>query len=247
MAKAAKRGEALCPNCREPSPADAVICPACKLTFTQAQRESRQQASAYATEAPKADGKATTVGCIGLVSVVLLLATCIGGDKKDKDAPAATAGAAASPEAAKGDAIATYKAVIVATASCDAASSAMSNVMQSGDVVQAYRAADRAEEACLGTGSKIRAIDVPDNLSKEHRTAIEDALEACDTGYVMKWAGARKLKAIIDGDNRPSDLAELQDTTDQMQRAQLLCVGGLVSVATALGATEKDLGIDTKK
>jgi hypothetical protein len=63
----------------------------------------------------------------------------------------------------------------------------------------------------------------------------------------MKWAGARKLKAIIDGDNRPSDLAELQDTTDQMQRAQLLCVGGLVSVATALGATEKDLGIDTKK
>lgn len=213
------------------------------MTFTQAQIEARKAADAYAVPTPKDDKKAMTVGCIGLVVAILLLATCIGGsDKAGEKAPNGGDGPAPAADA-KADAIATYKAVISATSSCDAASSSMASVLQGGDLVAAYRAAERAESACLGTGSEIRDIDVPESVTGEHRSSLKNALEACDTAYVMKWSGARKLKDIIDGDGSPSALADLQETTETMQQGQLLCVGGLVSVATALGATEADLGL----
>lgn len=242
MPKVAKPGSALCPSCRQPSSVDAVICPHCGMTFTQAQIDARKQADASAVPTPKDDKKAMTVGCIGLVVAILLLATCIGGGG-DKADSTSNAGAAAAPGDAKKDVITTYKAVISATASCDAASSTMASVLQGGDLVAAYRAAEHAENACLGTGSEIRGIDVPDSMSGEHRTSLKDALEACDTAYVMKWSGARKLKDIIDGDSSPSALADLQETTETMQQGQMLCVGGIVAIATSLGATEADLGL----
>ena len=247
MPKGAKRGEALCPTCREPSSVEAVVCPNCHLTFTQAQIDARKQAGEYAATVDKGDKKAMTVGCIGIVAVILLLATCIGGgDKKDTSTASGTGTATATGDPKK-DAIATYRAVLTATSGCDAASSTMADVMQRGDLVQAYRAADRAQDACLGTGGEIRDIDIPDSITGENRTALEKSLEACDTAYVMKWSGARKLKDIIDGDSSPSALADLQETTETMQQGQMLCVGGVIAVATSLGATEADLGIDGGK
>jgi hypothetical protein len=224
-----------------------VVCPNCHLTFTQAQIDARKQAGEYAGSVDKGDKKAMTVGCIGIVAVILLLATCIGrGDEKGTSAASGSSKPAATGDP-KRDAIATYKALLSATAGCDAATATMADVMQSGDLVQAYRAADRAQDACLGTGSEIRAIDVPDSITGENATALEKSLEACDTAYVMKWSGARKLKDIIDGDTSPSALADLQDTTEQMQQGQLLCVGGVIAVATSLGASEQDLGIASGK
>lgn len=241
MPKVSKPGEALCPSCRQPSSVDAVVCPHCGLTFTQAQIDARKQADAYAVPTPKDDKKAMTVGCIGLVVAILLLATCIGGGDGGKAASTSKDGAVATPGDAKKDAIATYKAVISATSSCDTASATMASVLQGGDLVAAYRAAERAERVCLGTGSEIRKIDVPASLTGEHRSSLKDALEACDTAYVMKWSGARKLKSIIDGDSSPSAIADLQETAETMQQGQLVCVGGIVAVATSLGATEQDL------
>lgn len=241
MANVAKKGEALCPLCRESSPVSAVVCPHCKAVWTQAQIEARNQAASVAGESAKDDKKATVVGCVGIIGVILLLATCIGSEDKKQADDASTV---ASTGDAKADAIGIYKAVIAATSDCDKSSAKLAGALKGQDMVFAYRAADQAQTYCLGTGSALRKIEVPDSIKGEPRKSISDALEACSTAYVMKWDGAKKLKAVIDGDRSPSALAELQETTETMQHGQLLCGGGLVAAATALGATTADLGLE---
>lgn len=241
MANVAKKGEALCPLCRESAPVGAVVCPHCKAVWTQTQIDARNQAASVAAGSAKEDKKAGVVGCVGIIGVILLLATCIGGDDK-KEADGAPG--VASTGNAKADAIGVYKAVIAATSDCDKSSAKLAGALKGQDMVFAYRAADRAASSCLGTGSAIRDIEVPDSIKGEPRKSISEALEACSTAYVMKWDGAKKLMAIIDGDTSPSALAELQDTTETVQHGQLLCSGGLVAAASSLGATSADLGLE---
>lgn len=239
----AKNGEVLCPVCRSSARLDAIICPHCKAVWTQAQIDARNQAASVSGESAKDDKKAFVVGCIGIIAVILMLATCIGGGEKKE---AAGAGGIASTGNAKADSIEIYKAVIAATSDCDKSSAKLAGALKGNDLVFAYRAADQAEGNCLGTASAIRKIEVPDSIAGEHRKTVKDALEACSTAYVMKWDGAKKMKAVIDGDSSPSAIAELQETTETMQAGQLMCSGGLVAVATALGATEKDLGLESE-
>lgn len=242
MASKAKKGEALCPQCKQPSAVGSVLCPHCGVTFTQAQIDARQQADSYASTIQKGDKKNGLIGCAAVIVGVLLLGTCMdGGDKEAGDAANPVATKTGDP---KRDVIALYKSVLSITATCDAAGSAMAKVMQRGDLVPAYRAADETENACLGTGSEIRKIEVPESITGEHRKTLEDALEACDTAYVMKWAGARKLKDVVNGDAKPSDVVELEDMASQFQRGQMLCIAGLAAAATSLGATAADLGIE---
>lgn len=242
MPKIAKRGEALCPTCREPSSTDAVVCPNCQLTFTQAQIDARKQAGEYASSVQKGDKKWLTVGCLGLVAIVFIIALVSGSGEKSDKAPVAAAAAIKSD--AKLDAIRIYKSVISTTADCDAASSKLAGALKAGEPVLAYRVADRAESVCLKVPGEIRAIEIPDSITGENRAAVESSIEACDHAYLMKWDAAKKFKAVIDGDTRPSALAELQETTEGIQGSQMVCGGGLVAVAVSLGATEADLGTD---
>lgn len=241
MPKKAQSGEKACPACREPCSVDAIICPHCRTVFTQAQIEERKQ---EVKQEEQTKNKKTAIGCVGLIGIIALIAMC--SPSTERDAKVASLPAAKSTGDAKQDAIAIYKAVISATADCDISSKKMADAMQGGDMVFAYRTANTAEDSCLGTGSQIRKIKVADSIQGEHREAAEKALEACDTAYVMKWSGARKLKAIIDGDSSPSSLADFQETTELVQTGQMMCSGGLVVLATSLGASEADLGIADK-
>jgi hypothetical protein len=245
MANKAKKGEALCPHCKQPSSVKAVHCPHCGITFTQAEIDVRGQADNYASAVSKDDKTAGLIGCAAVIIAILLLATCVGGDDKiEGDAAKTAASRTGDP---KLDVIALYDSVKSTVAPCDAAASRMADAMQRGDIVPAYRAANQAEDACLGTSSEIRKLDVPGSVTGEHRKTLEEALEACDTAYVMKWSGARKVKNIVNGDAKPSDVVELEDTTKLFQSGQMLCVGGIVAAATALGATATELGIEEAK
>jgi len=241
----AKKGEALCPHCKQPSSTKSVICPHCGATFTQAEIDARRQAESYSSAVSKDEKKAGLIGCAAVVVAILALATCIGGD--GNSGANGTKNAASQTGDPKRDMIALYDSVKSIVTPCDAAASRMADAMQRGDLVPAYRAADLAEDACLGTSSEIRKLDVPESVTGEHRKALKDALEACDTAYVMKWSWARKVKNIVNGDAKPSDVVELEDMTKLIQRGQMLCVGGIVSAATALGATSVELGIEENK
>lgn len=240
MPRKAKANEQPCPACKEPCAYDAIICPHCRTAFTPSQIAARK-------DLHKSAMKTTTIGCLGLIGIVLLIGMCSKSGDDGKTASDKKAAAVATTGDAKKDAIAIYKAMLAATSGCDAASSLLAESLQGGDLVRAYRIADRAESACLSTPSEIRGIEVPESISGENRSTIEKALEACDNAYLRKWDAAKKFKSVIDGDASPSALAALEETTEGIQAGQMACVAGLMSVATSLGATSADLGIEDSK
>lgn len=164
---------------------------------------------------------------------VLFLTECVGDDE----------GASVPAGDAKEDALKIYNRVIAVTADCDASSAKLATALKGEDIVFAYRTADQVEGNCLGVRSALAEIEIPDSITGEHRKTVEESLRACQTTYLMKWSGAQTLKKVIDEGARPSALAELQETTESVERNQMLCAGGLAAVATSLGATEKELGI----
>lgn len=240
MPRKAKANEQPCPACKEPCAYDAIICPNCRTPFSPDQISARK-------DLHKSTTKAATVGCLGLIGIVLLIGMCSKSSDDGKSATDKKPAAVVATGDAKKDAITVYKAMLAATSGCDAASSLLAESLQGGDLVRAYRVADRAESACLGTPSEIRAIDIPDSISGENRSTTEKSLEACNNAYLSKWDAAKKFKSVIDGDASPSALAALQETTEGIQAGQMACVAGLMSVATSLGATSADLGIDDSK
>lgn len=177
-----------------------------------------------------------------MICRVVLMAAAVG---------LASCGSDASPAVSSGDpkkdAIALYLEVASAAAACDVAATKLNLGLESGDLVSAYELAEQAESACLSTPGDIRRIGIPDSLMGDNRTMAEKAVEACDAMYVNKWAGAGALKQVIDGDTRPSALAEIKEIAQQIESGERLCSGGLIAVAMQEGATEADLGLEKAK
>lgn len=177
-----------------------------------------------------------------------------GGDGAAKTvAPIASASPANADEAAKAKAAAKqaslqlFRQVVSIAHDCDAAGKALAEAVQSGDAVFAYRSAEATENTCLPVGSKMIEIDVPDSLNEADQKSASEALKACQAAYLAKWDAARQMKTVLDGDQRPSAVAKVQDATDMMQRGTLACIGTLTALAMSHGATGEDLGIKGEK
>lgn len=227
--KKANWNEVACPKCKQPLNVAASRCPHCQAEFTDAEVAARK----------KEHRGGLMFGCGFLILVMLTLGWCVSrGDDGES---------AISTGSAKGDAIALYKEVIRIVEPCDAAMTSVAKVSEQHDVVAAYRAVEQADKVCLSTGTDIKAIGVPASFDDENKDMAKKTLDICHDAYLNKWAGAHKFKEILDGDNSVSAQAELQDIMQNIKSGSTICVGGLVSLATAQGATEVDLGLDGAK
>lgn len=153
------------------------------------------------------------------------------------------------PEASNADAaIAVYRQVLEAVGPCDALGQAMStiaaNVGSGSSFTDAYRAANAARAACTDSYQAIEDIEVPRTI----RAAFREPLESCSSAYVMKSATYRQFADAFDnyGSIRPSEMAELEDTSRAAQAGQLQCVAGLMRAATESGATIEQLAADSE-
>ncbi|WP_313335754.1 hypothetical protein [Sphingobium yanoikuyae] len=231
MAKKPGLGERLCPKCKEVIKADASICKHCRTEFTA-------EELAAAKKQQDQSNLAAGIGCLG---IVLLLSYCVytSGDK------ASVASAPEKPAAtAKADAAQFYRNILTAIGPCDAAGKGVAAAGKAGDAIALYQAANSMEQTCLGTSSAIRAIEVPSSVGKAAFAKLTETREVCENTYSARWASAGKMKEALDGGG-VARLAELKDITDAVQAGTLSCVAGLVGQAMELGATEKDLGMDT--
>lgn len=219
-----------CPTCKKKIDLDATVCPYCQSSFTDSEMKERR-------DVHSANMKNGGIGCLVLIGLIAAISMCSGSGSEKKTSTA-------KPEDNKAAAITLYNDMISATSNCDAAASQMAAPLKDGNIVGAYRAAEVAEAACLGTPTKIRDISMPDGFDDKRKADAEKALEACENAYVMKWSGAKSLKSALDGDMRPSVIAEMQDTAKGAQAGQFLCAGGLMTVAMSYGATNKDLGLE---
>jgi hypothetical protein len=218
-----------CPKCKKKIDLEASVCPYCRSNFSEEEMQARRAAQ-------KQNTKNGAIGCLALVGLIAVIATCSDSGSENKSQ-------AVAPTDNKSAAIALYNGLISATKQCDTAASRMANSLKGGDVVSAYRTASNTEDACLSTPTEIRKLEVPDGFDEKRRGEAEKAIEACENAYVMKWSGAKSLKEVLDGDSRPSVIAEMEDTAKAVQAGQFLCAGGLVSIAMSYGATENDLGM----
>jgi hypothetical protein len=218
-----------CPKCKKQIDLGASVCPYCRSAFSDEEMQIRRTTNKDST-------KNGLVGCIVIIGLIAVISTCsgAGGDKKTK---------AISPKDNKSAAISLYQGLIASTRECDAAAAKMAGPLEKGDVVGAYREASSTEDACLSTSSAIRKLEVPESFDGKRKGDAEKAIETCENAYLMKWSGAKSLKKALDGDTRPSVIAEIQDTAKAVQAGQMLCAGGLMSVAMSYGATETDLGL----
>lgn len=179
------------------------------------------------------------------LSVVSFLVVGLAAPEQQKkpDAPSPSTPTAGAKDATKADAIALFKKLIEVVGPCDKAASLMATQVQSNNVVDAYRAADQTEGVCLGVPGDIREISIPDSFDDATHEAAKKAIDACERTYLAKWDGAKKLKAALDGDMRPSVAAAIEDNAKVVQSGGMLCAGGLIAIAVGAGATSKELGI----
>jgi hypothetical protein len=221
-----------CPKCKKKIDLAASVCPYCRSSFSDEEMHLRRASN-------KENTKNGVIGCLGLVGIIALISTCSGSGGTDK-------AEVASPKDNKAAAVALYNSLINSTRECDSAASKMAAPLGKGDVVGAYREASNTEAVCLSTSSEIRKLEVPGSFDDKRKGDAKKAIQTCENAYLMKWSGAKSLKKALDGDTRPSVIAEIQDTAKGVQAGQLLCAGGLMSIAMSYGATEADLSLGDK-
>lgn len=227
MPKAPGWTEIACPMCKEAISAEALRCPRCQADFTPEQVAARKK---------EQQGK-VKVGCFSALALVLFVGWCSMGDDKPyvPDKPGATA---------KADAVKVYRDVLAAVTPCDQAGLAVSDRMQKGDPITAYRAAEVAEATCLGVRSTIERIEVPTSLGAVQHQKMTEALQTCQTAYISKWDMAKRVKNGLNGDTDVAAMAGLQSAIEDANTQVMACTVGLMSAATKLGATPADLGVE---
>lgn len=226
-----------CDYCKKSIDASASRCPHCQGEYTPEQVAKRVK---VATE-----GRNFGCGCmVAIVAAIALYGTIFPEKKAVDQAPSKSVNGKAAN--AKDLAIGLLKSVSNVAHDCDASASKMADAVKSGDLVFAYRAADQTEGNCLSVPRKIREIEVPSALSEQDQKAATEALKACENTYLAKWDGAKTMKAALDGDTRPSVLANMQDNAEMVQRGTLACAAGLTAIAVSHGAKAEDLGLGAK-
>lgn len=231
-----------CSQCRKKFVSSRSICPFCQYERPAGDQGAKQRLP----DALKKGCGVLVVAFIGFTALVAIF----GKNEPTKSKPSASSPstmAADQKAMAKGAALQMLQQVYELARDCDASGKQMSEAIQSGNVVDAYRAADQAENICLPIGNKMADIEVPDSITEAEQKQAKDAIEACQATYLARWEGARSMKTALDGDQRASVLANIQDNAETVSRGTFACVGPLIAIASKYGASDQELGIKSTK
>ena len=219
-----KPDEKACPNCAETIKRSARGCRYCGYQMT---------ADDDAAEAARTKEKIKNgaIGCGGLLVLTGLIAMCSGGSSQP----------AGDPKEALIDA---YRTMLAQAKPCDAASAkaaeAADAASQNSDTVAWYSAASAAYEVCQQAGYELGKIEAPTGLPGDATPKTAKAIEACQNAYYARAAGYQTMMKAIDGEVRPSVVAELKQQMKSSEAGTMVCLLGF------MGAAE-DAGIDINK
>lgn len=184
------------------------------------------------------------MGCAGLVLIFLVLVglvtTCsaVTGDKKDPKQPAK----AAAPADLQAQTGALWTEVKGAIAICDARGKVAADAMQglakgTVNIVDAYRDAKSAHEACNQATLDLTGMKPPAGSVGENRKAFEEALVTCANAYYGKQEGFSKAMEILDGNMRLSTVAEFQELSNTTQAMAFMCIARFAAAGDTVGWT----------
>lgn len=98
---------------------------------------------------------------------------------------------------------------------CDAPLRRAGNAIGTGDVYTAFGPVKAASEACETAWLDMGRIDIPKSAKGDAKKAIKEALDTCNTAIYLKRESMKQLQTVLDGDVRPSVMADLKDKMDR--------------------------------
>lgn len=118
---------------------------------------------------------------------------------------------------------------------CDAPVRRAGEVVGTGNAYAAFRPVKAASEACRDAWLGIDRIEIPRSAKGEVKKALREARERCSTAAVVKKEAMDRMAKVLDGDDKPSTMAALQDSLKRGTDLSSGCWLGFLAAATEAG------------
>jgi hypothetical protein len=156
---------------------------------------------------------------------------------------------AADAESQKKAAKEWYDNLLVVGQPCDQAHETLSKQFAAmsvgrGDRFAAYQLASNAKEICQTNWLAFNDLD-ESTIPEAAQDKAEEANETCKMIYFSKKEAAEQMMEFLDGDTRPSVVAEIKENADYAEQATLRCAAQGLQALTASGYDLEELAEDT--
>lgn len=121
---------------------------------------------------------------------------------------------------------------------CDAPLRRAGEAVGTGDVYAAFTPVKAAGEACKAVWLDMGRIEIPRSAKGEVKTAMKEAQDICESAAYLKMEAMEQMAKVLDGDGRPSAMADLQE---KMERGKTLASGCWISFLGAAGKADLTL------
>ncbi len=160
--------------------------------------------------------------------------------------PGVQAASDAKPPVLQGQAQALYDAFMGEAEPCNVARTAVaaSFNVPDADAYSTFPVVSRAHDICRSAWIGVSSLSAPKDADEETRSAYEKALETCSVAYGARTESLKQLKAMLDGDGRPSVAAEAQELQTLAEQGLGQCIPGLMLLTDQLGGKVEGLTID---
>lgn len=124
---------------------------------------------------------------------------------------------------------------------CDTRVGRAGDAMRTGDLYAAYDVVTQAQAVCEAASRDISAIPIPRSAKGDARKALIEARDRCSTAMFAKRQAMGKVARVVDGDARPSAVAEARRENELASTMTLGCVAAFAQAAEKAGYTLPEL------
>lgn len=125
-----------------------------------------------------------------------------------------------------------FKGEIIANAKpCDSAFAVVDPAMKvaanGGGMFDLYEAGKMLERTCQATSREVAGIDIPDGLSDENKTRVEEARQDCSTAFYFRGEVGAKIMQVADEGLGPKAVSEVKEASEVYQSRLISCMVNL--------------------
>ncbi|WP_292035553.1 MULTISPECIES: hypothetical protein [unclassified Brevundimonas] len=126
---------------------------------------------------------------------------------------------------------------------CDVTGKNLADYMgrRGASVYEAYDLARQASRICSETGTNIGRLRVSDDIPSSKRGAFSDAVETCRNAYYAKSSAFDQMATVLNGDMRPSAVADARQAAERSQAGTTLCGLAFLKAVNDAGLSLEDV------
>lgn len=125
--------------------------------------------------------------------------------------------------------------VITAGEACDTAGKAVVAAADKRDVYELYPVLKDGIEGCRTSYQATSELKPPAAATGEVKDAFKEAIDTCGMAHINKQMAFEAMAKVVDGDQRPSAVAEARSQAETAQMGQLACAAGFMKATDKAG------------